>query len=129
MNAQNNDLTRIQEIYDVLVQTQRQIAELGMTSSRFLHPDSTAEELIVEGLENRVFRVAEEGGTLSPEAEHYGFERKAMKGLRNILAHDYGQVDHRIIWNVLEKEFPRMLDACRAYSESLGVDLHETNLH
>jgi len=87
---------------------------------------SHTEELTIEGIENRVFRVAEEGGKMDEEAESFGFERKAMSGLRNILAHDYGQIDREIIWNVLEKDFPALIESCQEYCASLGVELRET---
>lgn len=123
MNAQDSDIKRMQEIVNVIQQTQQQIEEIGMNKTRFVNPCDAAEELIVEGLENRVFRVAEEGGRMSEAAEAFGFERKTMSGLRNILAHAYGQVDHEIVWNVIEKDFPALLKACEAYCESLGFDI------
>ena len=30
-----------------------------------------------------------------------------MKGMRNVVAHKYGAVDHTIIWNALESDLPR----------------------
>lgn len=123
MNAKNSDMLRIQEIYDLVSQTQLDIAEVGMTKERFLEPHNKEDILIREGLENRVFRIAEEGGKLGVEAEGYGFDRKAMSGLRNILAHVYAQVDHRIIWNVIVKEFPALLVSCKAYCLDQGFDL------
>ena len=41
MSAKPNDLGRIQEIFDVVTQTQRQIGELVFTRERFLNPAST----------------------------------------------------------------------------------------
>lgn len=129
MNARKNDLQRVQEIFDVISQTQRDIAEIGMTKSRFLSVESKEELLMREGLENRVFRVAEEGGKLSESTEEYGFDRKAMSGLRNILAHVYSQVDHRIIWNVIEEEFPALLASCKAYCNDNGYELRESKIN
>jgi len=125
MSAQNSDLGRIQEMFDIIEQTKRQITEIGMTRERFLSPQDPADELIVEGLENRVFRVTEEGGKMSKEATLYGFDSQEMRGMRNILAHAYGEVDRRIIWNALEKDFPMIADACRAYCADKNIELVE----
>jgi len=43
MNAYNTELQRIQEIYDVVNQTQNQILEIGMTKERFLNPTNATE--------------------------------------------------------------------------------------
>lgn len=59
-------------------------------------------------------------------AETHGFDRRAMSGLRNILAHDYGQVDRKIIWSVVEKDFPTLLESCKRYCTALGVELNES---
>lgn len=65
MSAKESDLLRIQEIYDVVTQTQAQVKELGLSKEQFISPKSARDELIAEGLVNRVFRVTEEGCKLS----------------------------------------------------------------
>ncbi len=32
---------------------------------------------------------------------------RQMKGMRNLIAHRYGAVDHNILWNTLERDLPR----------------------
>ena len=32
---------------------------------------------------------------------------RRMKGMRNVIAHDYDLVDHSILWNALESDLPR----------------------
>ena len=125
MNAKSNDIRRIQEMYTIIEQTNRSLAELQMTKDAFVLPKGVKEELIVEGLENRVFRVAEEGGQLSAEAEAYGFDCKSMRGIRNLLAHAYGEIDRRIIWDVLKKDFPALLNSCRNYCADNNIELPE----
>ncbi|MDO4291249.1 MAG: DUF86 domain-containing protein [Eggerthellaceae bacterium] len=125
MNAKHDDLSRIQEIYDVTTQTLSQIREVGFTKERFVSPKDAEDDLMAEGLTNRVFRVAEEGGKLSSEFERYGFELREMSGLRNILAHAYGHVDKKIVWTVLETDFPQLIAACEAYCSDRGIELGE----
>lgn len=85
MNAKSNDLARIQEIWDVGVQTRNQIASLGFTKSRFLEPKSDSDDLIGEGIMNRVLRLTEEAGRISESvAREYGFERQAASGAKQV---------------------------------------------
>lgn len=126
MSARESDLLRIQEIYDVATQTKAQIEELGLSKEQFVSPGTARDELIAEGLVNRVFRVTEEGCNLSGLFAEYGFELRAMNGIRNRLAHAYGTIDMDIVWDVLEIEFPKLVDACVRYCEDEGIDLRPT---
>lgn len=124
MSVKGSDLARIQEIWDVGVQTQNQIASLGFTRDRFLEPQSDVDDLIGEGIMNRVLRITEEAGRISEEvAKEYGFERQAASGVRNRLVHAYGEVDREIIWQVLECDLPVLLKACQSYCDDQGLDL------
>ncbi|MEC4272884.1 HepT-like ribonuclease domain-containing protein [Adlercreutzia sp. R25] len=126
MNARENDLLRIQEIYDIATQTIAQLDELRICREQFVRPASAQEALIGEGLANRVFRAAEEGGRLSQVFVEYGFELREMSGLRNRLAHAYGTVDMHVVWDVLQHDFPKLVAACEAYCEERGIALART---
>ncbi len=91
MSAKHDDWARLQEIYDVVRETRIQMEQIGFTKERFLDPENAQDDLISEGLMNRVFRVTEEVGHLSDEvARRYGFDRQGVLGVRNRLAHAYG---------------------------------------
>ena len=126
MSAKANDLLKIQEMYDVATQTLFQLEELRISKEEFVHPASTQAQLVAEGLANRAFRVAEEGGRLSSVFERYGFELHAMSGLRNRLAHAYGSVDQAIIWEVLKNDFPVIVEACECYCAERDIALTKT---
>ena len=126
MSAKENDLLRIQEMYDIATQTMSQIAELEFNQERFVHTQSVQDQLIAEGLANRVFRITEEGGKLSELFKEYGFELREMSGLRNRLAHAYGTIDMEIVWNVLETEFPKVIEGCERYCDDNGITLRPT---
>lgn len=126
MSAKENDLLRIQEMYDIATQTMSQIAELEFNQERFVHAQSVQDQLIAEGLANRVFRITEEGGKLSELFKEYGFELREMSGLRNRLAHAYGTIDMEIVWNVLESEFPKVIEGCERYCDDNGITLRPT---
>lgn len=73
---------------------------------------------------NRVFRVTEEAGALPDAvAQEFGFERHAVSGVRNRLAHAYGDVDKDIIWNVIESDFDELLRGCQQYCDEHGYAL------
>lgn len=126
MSAKENDLLRIQEMYDIATQTMSQIAELEFNQERFVHAQSVQDQLIAEGLANRAFRITEEGGKLSELFKEYGFELREMSGLRNRLAHAYGTIDMEIVWNVLETEFPKVIEGCERYCDDNGITLRPT---
>ena len=64
MSAKPTDLARIQEIYDVIVQTQRQLGALSFDKARFLHPGNDQDEVLAEGFMNRV--LSRDGGGRAP---------------------------------------------------------------
>lgn len=124
MNAKNSDLARIQEIWDLTKQTQTQVANLNFTEDRFLNPSNDNDDLIGEGLMNRVFRIVEEAGHISDEvANEYGFERRAASGVRNRLAHAYGEVDKAIIWQVISVDLDELANACARFANDIGISL------
>ena len=40
---------------------------------------------------------------------------KQIRGLRNRIAHDYGAIDFKIVWNVTQKEIAPLIAALEAY--------------
>ena len=68
MSAKATDLARIQEMFDLITETQGQIERLGITEERFKRPATDADRLFSEAIMNRVLRVTEEAGSLSDEA-------------------------------------------------------------
>lgn len=127
MSAKSSDFSRIQEIHDVIKQTQEQIESLAITSERFLEPRDDNDDLLAEGLMNRVFRVTEELGRIDEAtAEKYGFDTHGAKGVRNRLAHVYGQVDRSIIWKVMSEDFDEILEACRCFAADRGIAIDDS---
>ena len=124
MNAKANDLARIQEMFNLIRETQRQIESLGITEDRFKMPGSDTDQLFAEAIMNRVFRVTEEAGALSDEAlAKYAFDRRGIKGVRNRLAHAYGDVSSEIVWEIVKDDFPKLIEGCRLYCDDHGVEL------
>lgn len=128
MNAKKNDLGRIQEVYDIIKKTSKQVEELSFTKERFLDPKSDEDDLIAEGIMNRIFRLTEELGHLDEAlAEGYALDTKGARGIRNRLAHAYGEVDREIIWAVIEKEFADIEHGCKQFCDDVGVELEPSD--
>lgn len=51
---------------------------------------------------------------LTPEFKQYNdtIEWHKIQGMRNIFAHDYGNIDISIVWRTMETEIPRLEDFC-----------------
>lgn len=60
-------------------------------------------------------RVTEEAGKLSERSQrlHPEIEWRGIVGMRNYLAHDYGNVDRSVVWDAVTMEFPTLERACR----------------
>lgn len=59
MSAKATDLARVQEIFDLITETQGQIGRLGITEVRFKDPGTDADRLFSEAIMNRVLRITE----------------------------------------------------------------------
>lgn len=124
MSAKRSELGRIQEVYDIIAKTRTQIASTQFTKERFLYPANDEDDLMAEGILNRVLRLTEELGYIEEAtAKKYAFNDKGARGIRNRLAHAYGEVDREIVWNVIENDFDEIIDGCAAYCEDIGVEL------
>lgn len=125
MSAKATDLARIQEMFDLITETQGQIERLGYRGMRFKRPATDADRLFSEAIMNPgCSGWLRKPGSLSDEAlRTTKFERRAIKGVRNRLAHAYGDVDTDIVWDVVQGDFPKLLEGCQAYCDDLGLEL------
>ncbi|WP_047490085.1 DUF86 domain-containing protein [Terriglobus sp. TAA 43] len=69
-------------------------------------------EIVGEGL-IRIRRIDEEFVQQLPDAGK-------IIGLRNILAHEYGVVDHEILWKAVREQLPDFLNAVQAELDRIG---------
>ena len=62
-------------------------------------------QLIAEAL---LHRIGEAVSRLEDDfvAEHPAVEWQKMKGMRNVVAHEYGLIDYRIVWRALSDVLP-----------------------
>lgn len=65
--------------------------------------------LAAEALLHRIGEVVARLDRDDPElmASHPEVNWRAMKGMRNVIAHNYGAIDDAIVWTTLERDVPR----------------------
>lgn len=61
-----------------------------------------AAEAILHRVGEAVARLGEPFTKTNPQVNW-----RPMKGMRNLVAHEYGAIDYNIVWNALERELPR----------------------
>lgn len=55
-------------------------------------------------------------------AAHPEVRWRAMKGMRNVVAHDYGAVDPEIVWTTLKTDLPHEAEQIRRILDALTRD-------
>ncbi len=68
-----------------------------------------ADEMLRLAAEAILHRIGEAVARLGAEflETHPAVSWRQMKGMRNLVAHKYGAVDHNILWNALQRDLPR----------------------
>lgn len=72
--------------------------------------------LAAESLLHRIGEAVARIDASDPEflKAHAQVHWRPMKGMRNIVAHEYGAVDYEMVWRSLKEDLPREADAVRA---------------
>ena len=119
MFARKSDALRAQEILEAIDETTERIKAFGVTEDEFLHADDIKARTLADSLLMCALRVTEEAGKLSEKAQrlHPEIEWCGIIGMRNYLAHDYGNVDRAVVWDAVTSEFPALAAACRQIIE------------
>lgn len=73
------------------------------------------DEMLRLAAESVLHRIGEAVARLGDEftEAHPGVSWRQMKGMRNIVAHEYGAIDYAIVWTALEQDLPREAEAVR----------------
>jgi uncharacterized protein with HEPN domain len=96
----HRDQRAVQDILDFCEQAARLVA-------RGREAFETDEVLPLAG-EALAQRVGDAAARLSQafQDQHPDLPWRAIRGMRNLLVHDCGRIDHRVVWNTLTADFP-----------------------
>ena len=69
-----------------------------------------------------ILQIGELCGRISMELRNQnpGIQWKSIIGMRNIVVHDYGHIEHRIVWNTVINGIPELQRFCE---EQLGLSV------
>ena len=67
-------------------------------------------ELLVDSVMFRLIQISENSDRLSEEFKHATIPWRAMKGLRNRIVHEYGNVVLSIVYDTVKKDIPELLE-------------------
>ena len=86
----------------------------GITEEAFIATDDVQTRAIADSLLMCVLRVTEEAGKLSDAVQfaHPEIDWRGIAGMRNYLAHDYGNIDRKMVWAATHEEFDGLRNAC-----------------
>lgn len=92
-------------------QTLQDFGEFAATGARLVARGRKAydeDEMLRLAAEAILHRIGEAVGRLSDEvvATNPQVRWRPMRGMRNVVAHEYGAIDYTIVWNALADELP-----------------------
>jgi uncharacterized protein with HEPN domain len=81
-----------------------------------------SDEMLRLAAEALTHRIGEAAGRLSEsyQLDHTDLPWRAIRGMRNVIAHDYGRIDHAIVWNTLQHDLPRLASSIAAQGHGSG---------
>jgi uncharacterized protein with HEPN domain len=109
-SATRRDQRAIEDILESCEQAARLVAR-G-------HGAFESDEMLLLAAEALTQRVGEAVSRLSEgfQGQHPDVPWRAIRGMRNLVAHDYGRIDHRVVWNTLTTDFPALAERLRRRS-------------
>ncbi len=98
----SRDLERLEHIIEAIDRIQK-YSQYG--KEKFI-----SDELIQTWIVNHFQVIGEAARALSPafRKQHADVPWKQIVGMRNIIVHDYFQIDGEIVWNAVENELPKL---------------------
>ena len=115
MGDETRDIDRLEQILDLIVAIRRRSAKLDRASF-----ESDRDESDLAAF--RLSHIGELSRKLSDDIHqrHAEIDWRSIYGMRNVIAHDYGAILPRLLWNVISKDLHILERACRMELERLG---------
>jgi uncharacterized protein with HEPN domain len=90
--------------------------EAGHKAARFIlgkaFHEYQSDPLLQYAVERALEIVGEAASRVSPalREEHPEIPWRGMIGQRNVLIHEYGDIDHALVWSVVQEHLPKLLE-------------------
>lgn len=122
MSVPPPDARHAAEVLAAIVEARERVRHFRVSRESFLASEDVETRAVSDALLMCVLRATEEAGKLSDDVQRRYPEVswRGIRGMRNILAHDYGHVDREIVWAALEKDFLVLEHVCREVLEDEG---------
>ena len=107
LGTNDRDQRAVQDILDFCEQAARLVARR--------HDAFESDEMLRLAAEALAQRVGEAVSRLSKafQDQHPAVPWRAMRGMCNLVVHDYGRIDDRVVWNTLTLDFPTLAEELR----------------
>lgn len=104
----SRDLDRLEHIIEAIDRIQKY--------SQYGKEKFKSDELIQTWIVNHLQVIGEAARALSPafRKQHADVPWKQIVGMRNIIVHDYFQIDGEIVWAAVENELPKLRERIEA---------------
>lgn len=91
------------------------VAHTEKLSKRELESD----EVLIDSVMFRLIQISENSDKLTNEFKlrHSSIPWRAVKGMRNRIVHEYGNVDMSVVFDTVEKDIPELLTELQAIAE------------
>jgi len=112
-SPRDRDLRTLRDISSFCEQAERLVARGQDTYE--------GDEMLRLAAEALTHRVGEAVARVSGELQlrHPEVPWRAIRGMRNLVAHEYGRMDHAAVWNTLDRDFPQLNRQIRAIIKRL----------
>lgn len=123
MSGHKGDSQRAMEVLEAINEARARVDALGLDEQAFLKDDTIQMRIAADSLLMCTLRITEEAGNLSDQSKEAfpSIDWRGISGMRTFLAHDYGRIDRKIVWNAIAHEFDDLEKVCKQILEDAGI--------
>lgn len=107
-------------LLDILESARLAVQYLEDKAEKEFYDDTKSQDAVIRRLEvigEAARRISDKGQSAYP-----GLPWVEMIGMRNIMIHEYDNVDLRIVWNTVKNSLPGLIDAISAILGTINAD-------
>ncbi len=114
MSARKSEGIRLMTICENISELTSRLALYAADRTPLISPSDAEQRNAADGIVYGLFKVLEEAYVLDEETTERmpEVDWAALHGMRNILAHAYGEVDIHVILNTIDRDMPILYNAC-----------------